>query len=722
MATNVQDFLKKNPNYIGYANTGNRSQPKKEDNKPKSKKGSGNQSWLSSIISELGGAGGAVGGAAAGAALGSVVPVLGTAIGGIAGGVLGGFAGGTGGRLVENQVRDNEMRLGDALKEGAVSGAFGGIGPAWQAGRGAYAAGKAAGYGGKGLLSTMKAGSTVLDDAVLMAGKAGGKTGAAKAGMQIMKSGGKTGKVIGNASKNVDELARLMGSVDDLAYAGRKGAQAAGGKLRAVNRGIVSGNSGLSPDDVARQNRALDGVNKWFSGVGKSSQYNNADDAMKALSNTYKASGEGAKKFGANADDVASKFLQNLDDNPLLRNNLTPKYQKVVTSLGDDLSKIKTNGDFVEYMSTKVNPLFRELKNGNPGSVQTQIYEAFRQAGKSVIDEKMATRSGINKQFANLLGATDSLGKTITRDVGAGAGQGLTLGRILGNVAGGAMDIGGRTAQQVGKVTQYTTPVIGGAIARGAVNGGEQPDMNMEQGMEQMPQDFQQLDGGILGPDALYGSQAAMGGQQGLGGAIQGFDQPQAPEQYNPYAPQNLQSSIAQIMQQGGDMGDVKDFLSIATALDKLGGTDEQELTAIQRNKIAGYNTANTVVDSLEQLWQGVSQPGSQLAAGLSGIPGVKQARSTFDPNVRQYTQFAEGTLAPIIKSLGETGVLTDRDIIRAYGLVPNLQDSPDVASNKIQQLRALLTNAEMATAETGGGSQDSLADLLASQQQYAPH
>ena len=62
---------------------------------------------------------------------------------------------------------------------------------------------------------------------------------------------------------------------------------------------------------------------------------------------------------------------------------------------------------------------------------------------------------------------------------------------------------------------------------------------------------------------------------------------------------------------------------------------------------------------------------------------------------MRQYTQFAEGTLAPIIKSLGETGVLTDRDIIRAYGLVPNLQDSPDVASNKIQQLRDLLTNVK---------------------------
>lgn len=80
--------------------------------------------FLSSIISELGGAGGAVGGAAAGASLGSVVPGIGTLIGGLVGAGVGGFTGGTGGRLIENKVRDNEYRLGDALKEGAFTGAL----------------------------------------------------------------------------------------------------------------------------------------------------------------------------------------------------------------------------------------------------------------------------------------------------------------------------------------------------------------------------------------------------------------------------------------------------------------------------------------------------------------------------------------------------------------------------------------------------------------------
>ena len=364
MATKVNDFLQKNPYYIGAANTSNRAKPKEA---PKSKKGSGNQSWLSSIISELGGAGGATAGAAAGAALGAPLGGIGAIPGGIIGGLVGGFTGGFGGRAVENKVRDNEYRVGDALKEGAVSGLFGAGSAAFQGARGAYAAGKAAGYGGSGLANTIRSGSGVIDDAILAAEKVGGKSAARQFGKTLIGSGSKTGKAIGQG----------ITGIDDVAYASRKGLQSAGGKLRAVNRGITSGNSGLTPDDVVRQNKALDGVNKWFSGIGKSPQIENVDDAMKVLNNTYKVSGEGATKFGQKSDAVIDGFIKNLDENQLLRNGLTPKYQKLVSNLADDVTKVKTDAEFVELMSKKINPLFRELKNGNPGSVQTHIYEAF---------------------------------------------------------------------------------------------------------------------------------------------------------------------------------------------------------------------------------------------------------------------------------------------------------------------------------------------------------
>jgi hypothetical protein len=78
--------------------------------------------WYTALISELGGAGGAGGGAAAGASIGSVVPGLGTAVGGLIGAAAGGFLGGTAGRVAENEVRDNRIGIGDAVKEGAING------------------------------------------------------------------------------------------------------------------------------------------------------------------------------------------------------------------------------------------------------------------------------------------------------------------------------------------------------------------------------------------------------------------------------------------------------------------------------------------------------------------------------------------------------------------------------------------------------------------------
>lgn len=93
----------------------------------------GKGGFLSSIISELGGAGGAAGGAAIGTAL---LPGVGTLVG--AG--LGGFLGGTGGRLAENKVRDNRWGMGDALKEGSLSGALSVVGSGASALKGAKAA------------------------------------------------------------------------------------------------------------------------------------------------------------------------------------------------------------------------------------------------------------------------------------------------------------------------------------------------------------------------------------------------------------------------------------------------------------------------------------------------------------------------------------------------------------------------------------------------------
>lgn len=703
------ESMYQNPNFIKYYSNALQQAKKPAPSsaapqKPPSKRGSGNKSWLSSIISELGGGGGAVGGAAAGAALGSVVPGIGNIAGGIIGGIAGGFLGGTGGRLAENKIRDNEYRLGDALKEGTWSGVFGGVGPAWQGARGISALGKASGnLGAKGGLSVLSSMSDDAAKAVAQTGKsgllsrivAGNSTDAALAGKAIVKSGAKAGTALGQG---------LMPGTDEFARATQKGLQYTGSQMRQWNRGTsVPGFKGLKPEQAREVNMALDSVNKWFGGINKTRQFTNLDDAVKALGKEYANSPESKQAFKS-GKQLVQLFNQNIATNPSISSSLDDAVKGANVALKKDLEKraasFKTNKDFLDFVSEQVNKRYRDMvsKTGAQGSKETQIYEAFRTAAKDIIDNKLPDKSGVNKQFAKLLNADDLLKQAITTDVTSGNAQGLNLGRLISNVAGPTADVAGRGLQQAGKVTKYTTPALGVALAANAMDPAAQSqEQSNSQALDEQTQESPQGEdylSSLADPTVIDEFRL----QEQSQGAGTGFSR------------DDLIASVQNDFATTGGKN-VEKYISLYKILNEESGN---ELTAVQKNKVAGYQTANEVLGQLEQLWQNVNQPSNQAAAGVSGLPGIKQVRSTVDPNVRQYTQFAEGTLAPVIKSLGETGVLTDRDIIRAYGLVPNLQDSPAVAAQKIVQLRQLLTGAQQATVYGGGGSTtDELSNLI---------
>lgn len=167
----------------------------------------GKGGFLSSIISELSGAGGAAGGAAIGTAL---LPGVGTLIG--AG--LGGFLGGTGGRVAENKVRDNRIGLGDALKEGALSGALSAVGTGASAIKGARAA-------SKGLGAVDDAGRIAKVGNSLRAGVANPKVAASPFGasqeaslVKTLNSLGLKGSAKNQYQKLPQVMSRLGGEID----------------------------------------------------------------------------------------------------------------------------------------------------------------------------------------------------------------------------------------------------------------------------------------------------------------------------------------------------------------------------------------------------------------------------------------------------------------------------------------------------------------------------
>ncbi|MBA3679100.1 hypothetical protein H0W80_02830 [Candidatus Saccharibacteria bacterium] len=695
MATSVQDFLKQNPNYIGYANTANRTAPSQA---PKGKKGSGNQGWLSSIISELGGAGGAAGGTAIGATLGSVVPGAGTLAGGILGGAIGGFTGGFGGRAIENKVRDNEYRVGDSLKEGAISGVFGGAGAAFQGARGAYAAGKAAGFGGEGIGATMKAGSGLIDDA------------GAKAGRAVISKGAKAGKAVGQG---------LVGT-DDFMRATDKGVKALGNSARGFNRSTtIPGYKGLKPADARKVNATLDGVSKWFSGIGKSAQFTNLDDATKALANEYALSPESKQAF-KHSKTVLDAFKKNVAGNPSISSNLDEGVKNVNAKLVKNLEKatkgFKTNDDFLKYMSEVVNPRYKELRGAaTMGSKETQIYEAFRRSMKSVLDDNLATKSGINKRYTDLLKADDLLQDAITKDISSGAGQGMNVGRSIANVVGPGLDIAGRGMQQAGKVTQYTTPVLAKALSRGAVNSSTTAPMDQAKPDGMGSEAPQEVYGGagVMDSKALYGAGNFTGGAAGMDGQM---GEPNGGQQYDPYAPENVRASITQIMQQGGDQKDVKEFLSVASSLGKMsGGTGAggPNITKVTGQQYQLATRGATAVDQLEQL--------------LSSDPNVLKRSATAGrklPIVGGFISNAAGTgdfdaigynVASSLLRI-ETGAQANPEEIKNLQsqMMPRAGDSTQTVQTKLAQLRQAFSGIlNTANGNFGQSNESSLAQSI---------
>lgn len=637
----------------------------------KSKKGSGRlgKQGLSAWISELGGAGGAAGGAATGAALGSVVPGIGNIVGGVAGGIIGGFGGGFGGRALENQLRDNEYRLGDALKEGAVSGAFGGLGSAWQGARGLSALGK--GTGGKGIGAGINALSGMSDDAAKVAGKA------------IVKGGKKAGSALASGTT------------------AKGGLESFGGTLRGYQRGIKPGNNGLSTAAANAQNEAIDASSKAFSGVGKSGQYTNIEDAITGLNKTYAGSKEASKTFGdKRALDFMQRFQSNIDNNPSLAGKLTGQSKKAYENLLDDMAKLgkKKNKDFVDLVAGKINTRYRTVSSGgSAGSAESQIFEAARDAAKGLIDNGLGTRSSVNKQLSNLLGAQKSLGKTITRDTGAGAGQGLTLGRALSDVVGPALDVTGRGLQQVGRVTGGPIGSVGtGMATRGIANQFMQPSQEQSMGMAQPggPEIYDNPDYPTGEAPMPPGFEQFAPQDQGMGG--------QQPQQ----APYTIQDALAEAQQMLGPNESPASYLSYAKALQEANGAPT--LTAAEKKAAKQAETALQGLNQLKGLYSGAGGGQNRLPGIFGNIQGTLGNNS----KAESYNKIRDSLTTALARAFGETGVLTDQDREVYKQALPRLQDTPEEAAIKLQYLEDMLSGGGQAQ-EVDYGTQADLSSVM---------
>lgn len=139
---------------------------------------------------------------------------------------------------------------------------------------------------------------------------------------------------------------------------------------------------------------------------------------------------------------------------------------------------------------------------------------------------------------------------------------------------------------------------------------------------------------------------------------------------------------------------------------------------AASAKKTAQMEQANAIVDQYDNLLFGEGGIYSDYGAWSEdlGLPEDgwignlteklgQTARSNMelflqnDPRFKTYNNFVEGSIAPLVKSLGESGNLATEDVDRGLGLAAQITgvniDSPETARDKMTQLKQLIGQAK---------------------------
>ena len=142
----------------------------------------------------------------------------------------------------------------------------------------------------------------------------------------------------------------------------------------------------------------------------------------------------------------------------------------------------------------------------------------------------------------------------------------------------------------------------------------------------------------------------------------------------------------------------------------KLASTQEVNMLLAGRGAESTVNQLDKYVLSIwgkegeEKITEGMRR---RLISGASlAIDRAQQS----NPDLNAYEAFGQGTLAPLIRAIGEKGALAEGDIQRGINLIPKtgnkigeLPDTSVVARQKMKQLREWFNNALGKTANTPG-------------------
>ncbi len=665
--------------------------------KKNDKKGSGNQSFLSSLISEGTGAGGA----ATGALIGSLLGPVGTLAGAGIGGLIGGFSG----QALENRVRDNEYRAGDALQEGLLNGVLS-VGPTALLKGGKAAVGAARGA---------SKGAGALEDAVMTASaKAPTKTSArgqmTNIGNKMLSSQyGTVSKPVARATNpeetfgtlanygltkpaDVERVAGMFTGSDGIVNRAVTGA--VGKSARVDTSGIqqifddaVELNGLVDKDAKAVQSVFRAQMKKLMGGPGGSlapdADPNDVLDVMKQLEKraadlggkggNYRLSTpermDQAKTLLAVRDELRDRLYANADVGQVL----TPQLREQLVSLQPN------NKQWQNFIDTQV------MKSGDVGQLRSSMAPFVR--ARQIIDE-----ADINAMTAG----------------GRMGNNAAMLGGIGGGVAGGVI------GPVAGMATQAAQRVAQAPISRGAAT-----VLRRAGGEGGVPRTAQPLTGPSMGGAAArigIGNAAVAGlssaQQPTLEDALMaqqsepasGFDVPvqqqtvgQPQMEQSPYTREGLMADISR------DPKNADYYLDLYAKLQEAYKPQDagSQYGATARTSLANSSNAVGTLDQLEGLFNTAGGGAGKIGGAIQNKLGDFGINS----EVASYNALANSATSQLAKAINGGGQVTDADAAVIIQALPKITDSPEVAATKFAALRQRLLNARQNTMMYGASS-----------------
>lgn len=152
------------------------------------------------------------------------------------------------------------------------------------------------------------------------------------------------------------------------------------------------------------------------------------------------------------------------------------------------------------------------------------------------------------------------------------------------------------------------------------------------------------------------------------------------------YSYDDLENAYVSAIMAGdsGAAGVISDMIGMLDAKTKRQESNKTKSGTAQKQQ-AAMNVLNTLMGNFQA--QGpISGTFTNILNGLTG--------GNYNYQAANYNEQSRGSLAMIIKALGDSGALAEGDVERAMGLIPQITDSEQKAYDKYQNLMSMLQSA----------------------------